>query len=172
MLFIDWCCSCYFVKNSLVALLEALCDRIFSFRFVNIGFVPLLFRVYLTSTIACQCHTHTHSDIQKPWRTHIFWPISGFNEPDHRDNILGFNEPDHRDNIYVLHLEGSKQNYYIMSWRVIIKAIFSHLYLYINTVTNHVWLSKQCSISTFSPWHFDRNKTCIIVDRSFKMVRF
>ena len=35
---IDWCCFYYFVRNSLVALLEALCARIFSFRFVNIGF--------------------------------------------------------------------------------------------------------------------------------------
>ena len=35
---IDWCCFYYFVKNSLVALLEALCARIFFFRFVNIGF--------------------------------------------------------------------------------------------------------------------------------------
>ena len=33
-----WCCFYYFVRNSLVALLEALCARIFSFRFVNIGF--------------------------------------------------------------------------------------------------------------------------------------
>ena len=37
---IDWCCFYYLVRNSLVALLEALCARIFSFRFVNIGFVP------------------------------------------------------------------------------------------------------------------------------------
>ena len=27
------------MRNSLIALMEALCDRIFSFRFVNIGFV-------------------------------------------------------------------------------------------------------------------------------------
>ena len=33
----DWCCFYYFVRNSLVALLEALCARIVSFRFVNIG---------------------------------------------------------------------------------------------------------------------------------------
>jgi len=31
----DWCCFYYFVRNSLVALLEALCARIFSFRFVH-----------------------------------------------------------------------------------------------------------------------------------------
>jgi len=36
--FIDWCCFYYFVRNSLLALLQALCARIFSFRFVNIGF--------------------------------------------------------------------------------------------------------------------------------------
>ena len=35
---IDWCCFYYFVRNSLIALLEALCARIFFFRFVNIGF--------------------------------------------------------------------------------------------------------------------------------------
>jgi len=35
---IDWCCLYYFVRNSLVALLEALCARILFFRFVNIGF--------------------------------------------------------------------------------------------------------------------------------------
>ena len=33
----------YFVSNSLVALLEALCARIFFFRFVNIGFFPDIF---------------------------------------------------------------------------------------------------------------------------------
>jgi len=32
----DWCCLYYFVTN----LLEALCARIFLFRFVNIGFFP------------------------------------------------------------------------------------------------------------------------------------
>jgi len=35
---IDWCCFYYFVRNSLVALLEALCARIFLFRFVNVVF--------------------------------------------------------------------------------------------------------------------------------------
>jgi len=39
----DWCCFYYFVRNSLVALLEALCARIISFRFVNIGFVSDFF---------------------------------------------------------------------------------------------------------------------------------
>jgi len=39
----DWCCFHYFVRNSLVALLEALCARIFSFRFVNIGFISDIF---------------------------------------------------------------------------------------------------------------------------------
>ena len=34
---VDWCCFYYFVRNSLVALLEALCARIPFFRFVNIG---------------------------------------------------------------------------------------------------------------------------------------
>jgi len=38
--FIDWCCFYYFVRNSLVALLEALCARIFCFGFVNIGVFP------------------------------------------------------------------------------------------------------------------------------------
>ena len=33
---IDWCCFYYFVRTSLVALLEALCARIFSFRCVNL----------------------------------------------------------------------------------------------------------------------------------------
>ena len=32
---IDWCCFYYFVRNSLVALLEALCARILFFRIVN-----------------------------------------------------------------------------------------------------------------------------------------
>ena len=40
---IDWCCFYYFVRNSLVALLKALCARIFFFRFVNIGFVSGFF---------------------------------------------------------------------------------------------------------------------------------
>jgi len=35
---IDWCCFYYFVRNSLVALLEALRARIFMFRSVSIGF--------------------------------------------------------------------------------------------------------------------------------------
>jgi len=39
----DWGCFYYFVRNSLVALLEALCARIFFFRFVNIGFVLTFF---------------------------------------------------------------------------------------------------------------------------------
>jgi len=42
----DWCCLYYFVTNSLVALLEALCARIFFFRFVNIG-------VFLTFFFVC-----------------------------------------------------------------------------------------------------------------------
>ena len=40
---IDWCCFYYFVRNSLVALQEAQCARIFSFRFVNISFVSEFF---------------------------------------------------------------------------------------------------------------------------------
>jgi len=40
---IDWCCFYYFVRNSPVALLEALCARIFSFRSVNIGFFLTFF---------------------------------------------------------------------------------------------------------------------------------
>jgi len=40
---IDWCCFYYLVRNGLVALLEALCARIFSFRFVNIGFFLTFF---------------------------------------------------------------------------------------------------------------------------------
>ena len=35
---IDWCCFYDFLRNSLVALLEALCAWIFFFRLVNIGF--------------------------------------------------------------------------------------------------------------------------------------
>jgi len=42
---IDWCCFYYFVRNSLVALLEALCARIFFFRFVNIFFCLFFFWV-------------------------------------------------------------------------------------------------------------------------------
>jgi len=34
----DLMCFYYFVRNSLVALLEALCARIFSFRSVYVGF--------------------------------------------------------------------------------------------------------------------------------------
>ena len=41
----DWCCFYYFVRNSPVALLEALCARIFFFRFVNIGFFLTIFFV-------------------------------------------------------------------------------------------------------------------------------
>jgi len=39
----DWCCFYYFVRNSLVALLEASCARIFFFRFVNISFLLTFF---------------------------------------------------------------------------------------------------------------------------------
>ena len=35
----DWCCFYYFVRNRLVALLEALCARILFQRFVNVGFI-------------------------------------------------------------------------------------------------------------------------------------
>ena len=45
---IAWCCFYYFARNSLVALLEALCARIFFFRFVNIGF-------FLTFFFLCVC---------------------------------------------------------------------------------------------------------------------
>jgi len=38
IIIIDWCCFHYFVRNSLVTLLEALCARILFFRFVNINF--------------------------------------------------------------------------------------------------------------------------------------
>ena len=41
----DWCGFYYFVRNSLVALLAALCARIFFFRFVNICFSWHLFFV-------------------------------------------------------------------------------------------------------------------------------
>ena len=34
---VDWCCFYYSVRNRVVALLEALRARIFSFRFLNIG---------------------------------------------------------------------------------------------------------------------------------------
>jgi hypothetical protein len=44
----DRCCFYYFVRNSLVALLAALCARIFSFKFVNIGF-------FLTHFFLCMC---------------------------------------------------------------------------------------------------------------------
>jgi len=47
---IDWCCFYYFVRNSLVALLEALCAQILCFRFVNIGF----FLTFL-SPFLCVC---------------------------------------------------------------------------------------------------------------------
>ena len=42
---IDWCCLHYFVTNSRVAFLEALCARIFFFRFVNISFFWFFFCV-------------------------------------------------------------------------------------------------------------------------------
>ena len=41
-----WCSFCYFVRNSLVALLEALWTRILSFRFVNIGFFLKCFSTF------------------------------------------------------------------------------------------------------------------------------
>ena len=46
---IDWCCFHYFVRNSLVALLEALCARIVFFSFVNIwiSFFPWHFFVFV-----------------------------------------------------------------------------------------------------------------------------
>ena len=53
---IDWCCFYYFARNSLVALLEALCARIFSFRFVNIGFCFWKIYVYIYIYIyICVC---------------------------------------------------------------------------------------------------------------------
>ena len=47
-LMFDWCCFYFFVKNSLVALLEALCARICSFRFVYIGFC--FWNIYIVRT--------------------------------------------------------------------------------------------------------------------------
>ena len=49
---IDWCCFYYFVRNCLVALLEALCARIFFFGFVNIGFFWYFICVCKVSNIA------------------------------------------------------------------------------------------------------------------------
>ena len=45
----DWCFFYYFVRNSLIALLEALCARIVSLRFVNIGFVSAVLLQYTDS---------------------------------------------------------------------------------------------------------------------------
>ena len=43
---IDWCDFYYFVRNGLVALLEALCARILFFRFVNTSFVWQFFFLF------------------------------------------------------------------------------------------------------------------------------
>ena len=43
----DWCCVYYFVRNSVLALLEALCARILFFRFVNIGLLLNFFSFFL-----------------------------------------------------------------------------------------------------------------------------
>jgi len=53
LFFLIWCCLYYFVRNSLVALLEALCARIFSFRFVYIGFC--FWNIYIYIYILCVC---------------------------------------------------------------------------------------------------------------------
>ena len=54
----DGCCFYYFVRNSLVALLEALCARIFSFRSVNIGFCfwkKIYIYIYIYTYCVCVC---------------------------------------------------------------------------------------------------------------------
>jgi len=61
---IDWCCFYYFVRNSLVALLEALCARIFSFRFVYIGFC--LWFLFLIHSHSLQCTSLSLSSTQQP----------------------------------------------------------------------------------------------------------
>ena len=52
---IDWCCFYCFVRNSLVALLEALCARIFSFRFVKIGFVSEICILLFLASLLLRC---------------------------------------------------------------------------------------------------------------------
>jgi len=51
---VDWCCFYYSVRNSLVALLEALCARVLFFRFVNIGFSWHFFFLFLFLP-CCMC---------------------------------------------------------------------------------------------------------------------
>jgi len=51
MFMIDWCCFYYFVRNSQVALLEALCAQMFSSDSRISGFCDIFF--------LCVCNTHT-----------------------------------------------------------------------------------------------------------------
>jgi len=47
----DWCCFCYFVRNSLVALLEALCARIFPLD----SWMSVFFWHFFCFFCACVC---------------------------------------------------------------------------------------------------------------------
>jgi len=64
---IDWWWFHYCVRNSLVALLEALRARIFSFRFVNIGFcfwkinTYIYIYIYIYSFVCVCARSLTHS---------------------------------------------------------------------------------------------------------------
>jgi len=69
-LLIDWCCFYYFVRNGVVALLEALCARILSFRFVIIGgFLifspPLIFFIFFYTK---NLDNHLYSSAESEWR--------------------------------------------------------------------------------------------------------
>ena len=67
---IGWCCFYYFVRNSLVTWLEALCARIF-FRFENIGFADIFL---------CVCARSLSFPFSKPARSlsfcFFFWKKS------------------------------------------------------------------------------------------------
>ena len=61
----DWCCFYYFVRNSIVTLLKALCAEIFSFRFANIGFVSEFFFFCV-----CECKV-SHKAFLAPLSTRL-----------------------------------------------------------------------------------------------------
>jgi len=77
---LDWCCFYYFVRNSLVALLEALCARIFSWGSWISGFswIPrqkIFSAAVTTPRRVKQYHKRTYASMYICKNTHVYMHI-------------------------------------------------------------------------------------------------
>jgi len=65
---LDWCCFCYFVKNSLIALLEALCALVSESFFVNQKDVPMRLVISCTAVTDLERSKRQALTFFFPWK--------------------------------------------------------------------------------------------------------